>query len=55
MSRVTVMNSLGQTVYEASTEASQTTLDLAQYGNGMYLIRISSEKGVSVRRVSVVK
>lgn len=55
MSRVTVMNSLGQTVYEASTEASQTALDLAQYGNGMYLIRISSEKGVSVRRVSVVK
>jgi hypothetical protein len=55
MSPVTVINVLGQTVYEATTDANQMILDLSQYGIGMYLIRISSEKGVSVKRVSVVK
>ena len=54
MSRVTVMNALGQTVYDASTDADQTVLNLSHYGTGMYLIRISSEKGVSMKRVSVV-
>lgn len=53
MSRVTVMNVLGQTIYDAPTDADQMVLDLSQYGTGMYLIRISSEMGVSVKRVSV--
>jgi hypothetical protein len=55
MSRVTVMNALGQTVYDAPADADQTVLNLSQYGTGMYLIRISSEKGVCVKRVPVVK
>ena len=55
LNRVTVMNALGQTVYDAPTEADQTVLNLSQYGTGRYMIRISSEKGVSVKRVSVVK
>ena len=54
MSHVTVMNTLGQTVYDAPANANQTVLNLSQYGTGMYLIRISSEKGVCVKRVSVV-
>ena len=55
MSQVTIMNALGQTVYDAPTDADQTVLDLSPYGTGMYLIRISTEMGVSVKRVSVVK
>lgn len=55
MSRVTVMNALGQIVYDAPTDTDQMILDLSQYGTGMYMIRISSAKGVSVKRVSVVK
>ena len=55
ISRVTVMNALGQIVYDAPTDANQTVLNLSQHGTGMYLIRISSEKGMSVKRVSVVK
>ena len=54
MNHVTVINALGQTVYDAPTDADQTVLYLSQYGTGMYLIRISSEKGVCVKRVSVV-
>ena len=53
MNRVTVTNTLGQTVYDAPTDGNQTNLDLSQYGTGMYLIRISLESGASVKRVSV--
>ena len=55
MNRVTVINALGQTVFDASTDGNQMVLDLSQYGTGMYLIRISTENGVSVKRISVVK
>lgn len=55
MNRVTVTNALGQTVYDASIDGNQTVLDLSQYGTGIYLLRISFENGVSVKRVSVVK
>ncbi len=53
LNRVTVMNVLGQTVYDAPTDANQAVLNLSQYGAGLYLIRISSEKGFSVKRVSL--
>ena len=55
VNRVTVMNALGQTVYDAPSDADLTVLNLSQYGTGMYLICISSERGVSVKRVSVVE
>ena len=55
MSYVTIMNALGQIVYDAPTDTDQTVLNLSPYGTGMYLIRISSEKGVNVKRISVVK
>ena len=55
MSHVTIMNTLGQTVYDAPANANQMVLNLSQYGTGMYLIRISTDKGVSMKRVSVVK
>ena len=55
MRQLTVTNILGHTIYETQTDATSITLDLSQYGTGMYLIRISSEKGVCVKRVSVVR
>ena len=55
MNRVTMTNALGQTVYDAPVEASQTLLNLSLHDAGIYLIRINSEKGVSVRMVSVVE
>ena len=55
MRRVSVMNALGQTVYDAAADVDRMVVDLSQYGTGMYLIRINYENGVSVQRVSVVK
>ena len=55
MSRVTVMNALGQTVYDAQTDADQTVLNLSQYGTGMYLVRINTESETIVKKVLVVR
>ena len=55
LNHVTVMNALGQTIYDHPADAVQTVLNLSQYGAGLYLIRINSESGVSVKQVSVVR
>ena len=49
---ITVSNIMGQKLMEATTEGN-TTIDLGQYGHGMYLVRIATENGVSVQKVNV--
>lgn len=46
---IVVMNSLGQKVYETV----ENQIDLSQFGNGLFMIRIEAENGVSVQRVTV--
>lgn len=55
LNRVTVMNALGQVLFAAPTDSDKAVLDLSQYGVGLYMIRIDTENGNSLRRVSVVK
>lgn len=55
MNRITVLNALGQVVYEAAVDVDETVLDLAQYGAGMYLLRINTATETLVKRISVVK
>ena len=55
MTRLTVMNALGQMVYDTPVEGDEATLDLAQYGVGMYLIRISTDAETFVKKVSVTR
>ena len=55
MNHVSVMNALGQMVYDANVSTESVTLDLSQYEAGIYMVRVNSENGVSVGRVSVVK
>lgn len=55
MNHVSVMNALGQVVYETSVCTESVTLDLGQYEAGIYMVCVNSDNGVSVRRVSVVK
>ena len=52
--RITVSNMLGQTLFETTAE-DNTTLDLSQYESGMYLIRIETESGVMVQKVTIRK
>ena len=51
---ISVMNVLGQTLQETCSEGS-TTLDLSQYESGMYLVRIETENGVMVQKVTIRK
>ena len=55
MKHITVINSLGQVVYDVDVNADRYQLNLSQYKAGLYMVRISSENGVSVKRVTLVK
>ena len=49
---ISVSNMLGQKLMETTAEGN-ATLDLSQYGQGIYLVRIATENGVSVQKVNV--
>ncbi len=53
MERIVVVNSLGQTLYQANTEAPEMALDLAPFGKGMYFIMIQTSQGVTTQRIVV--
>ena len=55
MKHITVMNALGQVVMEAPVETEKVTLNLGQYGSGMYLIRVEAERETLIKKVSVVE
>lgn len=46
---VTVINALGQKVLETT----DTAIELSQFGNGLYMLRIDTGKGIVVKRVFV--
>ena len=53
--RLTVVNEMGQVVYDAEVNDSTTTLNMSQFGVGVFMIRIYAENGMSVKRVSVIR
>ena len=55
MQRLTVVNELGQVVYDAEVSNDTETLDMSQFGVGVYMIRIYTENGMGVKRVSVIR
>ena len=55
LNRITVTNAFGQTLYNVNAGSDEAMIDLSQYGAGLYLIRVDTENGNIIRRVSVVK
>ena len=55
LQRLTVMNILGQTVYDHEVEGDKAQIEMAQFGVGSYLIRIYTENGILVKRVNVIQ
>lgn len=55
LQRLTVMNALGQVLYDRETESDKTQIEMAQFGVGTYLIRIYTENGILVKRVNVIQ
>ena len=51
---ISVSNLLGQMLQETTVEGN-TTLDLSHYESGMYLVRIETENGVMVQKVTIRK
>ena len=55
MQRLTVVNEIGQVVYDAEVNSDTETLNMSQFGVGVFVIRIYTENGMGVRRVSVIR
>ena len=55
MQRLVVFNEMGQVVYDAEATNDSETLDMSQYGVGVYMVRIYTENGMGVKRVSVIR
>lgn len=53
MNHITVLNTLGQMVYDANVDGDFQSLDMSQYGAGVYMVRVATENGTSVQRVVV--
>ena len=55
LSHVTLVNVLGQTVYDASVEGDEILLDLSSYEAGVYVVRVRRESDIVVKRVVLRK
>lgn len=55
MNHITVMNTVGQVLYDTDAESDQFVLDMSQYESGMYLVRVSTDSGTIVKRINVVR
>ena len=55
MVRISVVNTLGQVVYDRAVEGNEAVINMAQFGNGVYMVNIATESGNSVKRVVVSK
>ena len=53
MNHITVLNPLGQMVYDANVDGDIQKLDMSQYEAGVYMVRVATENGTSVQRVVV--
>lgn len=55
MQRIIIANSLGQIVYDAELDGSETSLNMSQFGVGMFTIRVITANGIGTRQVTVVR
>ena len=55
MQRLTIVNELGQVVYDAEVDSDTEMLNMSQFGAGIYMIRIQTENGVGTKRVTVIR
>ena len=55
MSRITVVSVLGQVVFDTELNADTYTLNMAQFNAGLYMERVYTEEGVTVKRVTVMQ
>ena len=54
MTHVTVYNMLGQFVYDAEVEGDLMRINVSEWNEGLYLLKIQTTQGQMSRRVSIV-
>ena len=54
LTHVTVYNMLGQFVYDAEVEGDLTRINVSEWNEGLYLLKIQTTQGQLSRRVSIV-
>jgi hypothetical protein len=55
MRHITVVSVLGQVVYDTDVNTNEVILNMSQFNAGMYTVRVVSENGVHVERITVVR
>ena len=55
MNHITVVNALGQVVYDNAVSGDEFILNMSQFNAGMYMVRVSTVNGVMVKRVTVMQ
>lgn len=55
MTRITITNTLGQVMLDENVASDSEVINMSQYEAGVYVVRITTESGVAVERISVVK
>lgn len=55
MTHVTVVNAIGQFVYDADVNADQVNVDMTPFPAGAYLVRIVTNKGVCTKHINLIK
>ena len=54
MHRITVVSVLGQVVFDTELDQDEYILNMAQFNTGMYMVRVYTDEGVAVKRVTVL-
>ena len=54
MHRITVVSVLGQVVYDTEVDQDEYILNMSQFNTGMYMVRVYTDNGVTVKRVTVL-
>lgn len=53
MSRITLINTLGQVVLDKAVDGDNELLDLSKYETGIYMLRVFTEEGVVTKRIMI--
>ena len=54
MTRVTAYNMLGQQVFESVCDDTVLNVNVSEWNEGVYLLKVQTSDGLSLRRVSIV-
>ena len=53
MTHISIANTLGQIVFDKAVDSDMEAIDMTQYNSGVFFVRITTENGVVVKRVSL--